>query len=169
MSARERVATVDKDDNVLGYKWRDELNDEDCWRIVSILLKNNKGQVLLQQRSFNKRNSPGKWDVSAAGTVTKDGDYLETALRELEEELGITGIELQPTQKVYGKWPDIGWRQCQCYTGLYNDNVIKIQEEEVIQVKWMDLQQLIDELNGKKSPTLDFGGIATEWINWYSL
>lgn len=49
------------------------------------------GDLFLQQRSTTKDVQPGKWDTSVGGHVDA-GEPAETAvLRELREELGITG------------------------------------------------------------------------------
>ena len=45
--------------------------------------------VLLQKRSENKDSFPGSYDISSAGHIPSGVDFLESALRELEEELGI--------------------------------------------------------------------------------
>ena len=47
------------------------------------------GQLLQQQRHVNKSIMPGEWDISAAGHVGHGEGYLETAVRETEEELGL--------------------------------------------------------------------------------
>lgn len=45
--------------------------------------------VLLQKRSSTKDSFPDCYDISSAGHVQAGCDYLESALRELKEELGI--------------------------------------------------------------------------------
>ena len=58
---------------------------------VWIVRKNQKSgfDVLLQKRSKNKDSNPGCYDISSAGHVAAGDDYLESAVRELGEELGI--------------------------------------------------------------------------------
>ena len=46
-------------------------------------------QVLVQKRSFLKDTNPGKLDVSCAGHVSAGACILESAVRELNEELGL--------------------------------------------------------------------------------
>lgn len=48
-----------------------------------------KWEVLLQKRSIHKDSFPGCFDTSSAGHVPAGEEPLESALRELEEELGI--------------------------------------------------------------------------------
>jgi len=51
-------------------------------------------QLLLQQRSMSKDTHPGLWDVSAAGHITGDDEVGLTAIREMEEELGLEGFSI---------------------------------------------------------------------------
>ena len=46
-------------------------------------------QVLLQKRSMNKDSFPGLYDTSSAGHIPAGEEPLDSAIRELAEELGI--------------------------------------------------------------------------------
>ncbi|MBV9299083.1 MAG: NUDIX domain-containing protein [Verrucomicrobia bacterium] len=59
-------------------------------RAVHILLLNNRGELLLQKRSRRKDRFPRCWDSSAAGHVDANESYRECAMRELQEETGVT-------------------------------------------------------------------------------
>lgn len=50
-------------------------------------------KVLLQKRSLAKESYPDKWDISAAGHISAGEDVLKTAVREIEEELGLVVAE----------------------------------------------------------------------------
>ena len=58
-----------------------------------ILIVNDKDQVLLQKRSADKDSFPGEYDISSAGHIPAGEGFVSSALRELEEELGITARE----------------------------------------------------------------------------
>lgn len=47
------------------------------------------GELLLQKRSLNKKTFPGLWDVSVAGHIGAGEDILDSARREVHEELGV--------------------------------------------------------------------------------
>ena len=51
---------------------------------------NEKTEILLQKRSRNKDSFPGKFDTSSAGHIQAGDEPMESALRELEEELANT-------------------------------------------------------------------------------
>ena len=50
--------------------------------------RNGRWQVLLQKRSEQKDSHPGCYDISSAGHIPAGVDWVSSALRELEEELG---------------------------------------------------------------------------------
>jgi isopentenyldiphosphate isomerase len=50
-------------------------------------------QILLQKRSADKDSFPGKYDTSSAGHIAAGHEPLESAIRELSEELGIEARE----------------------------------------------------------------------------
>jgi len=65
--------------------------DGDWHHSVHVWLYDSKeGTVLVQRRSQYKDTNPGKLDVSAAGHIEVGHDSLVTALREVEEEIGLT-------------------------------------------------------------------------------
>ncbi len=55
--------------------------------------QNKKFDILLQKRANTKDVYGGGYDISSAGHVIAGQNYLETALRELEEELGVKATE----------------------------------------------------------------------------
>ena len=118
---------------------------------VWIIRKNKVGtfDVLLQLRSKDKDGFPDCYDISSAGHILAGQDYLESALRELEEELGIKA------KKKDLKY--IGMHSCSINTEFYgkpfiNNEIsaiyiyekfvdvlkLNLQIEEVQSVKWME-------------------------------
>jgi 16S rRNA (adenine1518-N6/adenine1519-N6)-dimethyltransferase len=97
LTTSERFPIVDKKDRVLGSASRSQVHGNNLLhRAVHILIFNEAGEVYLQQRSRWKDRHPLKWDSSAAGHVTAQESYDETARRELNEELGVS----VPLQKI---------------------------------------------------------------------
>ena len=54
------------------------------------IINPNTNQVLMQRRSRNKKNNPGKIDVSVSGHVKSTETPTQAILREASEEIGIT-------------------------------------------------------------------------------
>lgn len=59
------------------------------------LLRKHEGniQVLVQKRAMEKDSHPGCYDISSAGHIPAGSDFKESAIRELEEELGVKADE----------------------------------------------------------------------------
>ncbi len=58
-------------------------------RSTYIMVTDPKGRLLLQKRTLSKDVYPGLWEMAAGGVVAYGEGYLESAMRELEEETGI--------------------------------------------------------------------------------
>lgn len=65
-----------------------------CRRVVLVALYDTAGRLCLQRRSHDKLMHPGCWDLSATGHVRAGESREDAALRELREEIGITGVRL---------------------------------------------------------------------------
>jgi isopentenyldiphosphate isomerase len=69
---------------------RDIVHSRGLWhRTVHVWIYNRSGEILFQKRSHSKDSHPGLWDVSAAGHIGIGESPEETALREIQEELGL--------------------------------------------------------------------------------
>ncbi len=114
-------------------------------------------EVLLQKRSAAKDSYPGCYDISAAGHLPAGSGFLESALRELEEELG---IQAQP-QDLKEAFLHLGYAESAFHgkpfrnaevsmVYLYTEPVeidgLKLQEEEVDSVCWMEYETLLSEV-----------------------
>jgi isopentenyl-diphosphate delta-isomerase type 1 len=92
----EYFIVVDENDKVIGRASRSECHSNPTLihRVVHVLVFTSAGELILQKRSMSKDIQPGKWDTSVGGHCGEDEDYLAAAYREMEEELGIKGVEL---------------------------------------------------------------------------
>ena len=69
---------------------RDEVHKRGLWhRAIVVAIINEKNEVLLQQRSFNKEKNAGMWDISVAGHISTGQDSLSAAAREINEEVSV--------------------------------------------------------------------------------
>lgn len=97
MSEHELVMIVDADNNEIGAVSRQEMRASGLiHRAAYILVFNSGGEIFVQKRTKNKDLYPGYYDVAAGGVVQAGESYLVSACRELQEELGISGIPLVP-------------------------------------------------------------------------
>ena len=65
-------------------------------RAFSVLLLDDDGRVLLQQRSTSKTRFPLRWANACCGHPAPGEDLIMAASRRLGEELGVAGVGLTP-------------------------------------------------------------------------
>lgn len=137
-----RVILVDKEDNILGYKDREELQDTDLHRIAALWVEDEEGNVLIAQRSAQKKIHPNLWGPAASGTIEEDETYESNIVKEAEEEIGLTGLTLIPITKML---LHNNQRMCQLYKTIIPHKPTEefiIQEDEVAGVRWMSKEAL---------------------------
>ena len=126
--------------------------------------KNENVQILLQKRAKNKDSFPGCYDISSAGHIPAGDDFIESGLRELKEELGLSiqkeelvecgilniftenefhGIHYVDNQisKVFLLWKDVETEE------------LSLQKEEIESVMWMNFQDCKDAVKAQSIPT----------------
>lgn len=87
----ENFEIVDEHDEVMGSAPRSEVHRRGLrHRAVHVLVFNSQGKLFLQKRSLGKDCFPGTWDSSASGHVAVDESYDACAVREVQEELGVS-------------------------------------------------------------------------------
>lgn len=121
---------------------------------IWIVRENEKSgyDVLLQKRSNHKDSHPGCYDISSAGHISAGDEIMESALRELWEELGLSvqpeQLELFGTTHVkfektfYGKrFRDNEISSDFVYRQPVDIDKLNLQESEVSEVRWMDYEE----------------------------
>ena len=126
---------------------------------VWVVRKSSTGyDILLQKRSMNKESFPGFYDTSSAGHIPAGCEPLDSALRELREELGITA---EAGQLHYAGMFSAGYER-EFHGRMFRDNEVTrvyvydkpvsiqdltLQESEVSEVRWFDLDEVWDEIH----------------------
>ena len=130
---------------------------------VWVVRKTDQGyDILLQKRSEEKDSFPGLYDTSSAGHIPADEEPLESALRELKEELGITATEdqlhyagsfrIQYEKEFHGRMfrdNEVTW--VYVYEKSVEISSLKLQESEVSEVRWFDLDEVWNEIRTDRS------------------
>ena len=128
------------------------------------IIRQNAGrwQVLLQKRSMNKDSFPGLYDTSSAGHIPAGDEPIDSALRELEEELG---IHAEPSDLTFAGTFRIQFEKT-FHGRLFRDNEfatvyvcglpveaeqLALQESEVSEVRWFDLETVMTEIQTDRS------------------
>ncbi len=160
----EWLDVVDENDKVVGRATRQEVHkDKLIHRSAHILLLNSKDQIFVQLRSLSKDNSAGLWDTSAAGHVDSGESYLQCAVRELAEELGVvlSADDLIPVGRLPPESSN-GFEFTQIYTAR-SDQPLTLQAEEIDDGRWVSADQLDRWISEDRAAFTDT--FLTIWAN----
>ncbi len=122
----------------------------------------NKLFLLLQRRSLNKDSFPGCLDTSSAGHIEYGSDFLQTAKKELLEELGIdvdvNNLEELFTQRIHSEnifhqkvFNDNEINVVYAVEMDLNESELELQASEVSEVVWMSANDIIEKFNNSSS------------------
>jgi isopentenyl-diphosphate delta-isomerase len=146
----ELLILVDEDDREVGY-----LNKIACHqgagvlhRAFSLLIFNNKGELLLQQRAASKRLWPLYWSNTCCSHPRRF-ETMEVAIhRRLFEELGLhCPLQFLFRFRYQAQFDAAAAEQelCSVYAGRYNGPV-RINPEEILAWRWISPEALQAEL-----------------------
>ena len=141
----QQVGTMDKVDAHRGEGIRH--------RAISVFLFNDQDELLIQQRSSKKIVGAGQWANTCCGNVRPNETYAECAVRRLQEELGITGVELRSLHKFEYHTPCNDefseWEIDTVFIGEYNA-IPQPNPDEVAATAWKDTHTLRQEMAADK-------------------
>jgi len=154
----EEVDVIDENDNLLGFtKMKSQVHKDGDWHRAAHLWVIIGNKILMQKRAPTKYTFPNCFDVACAGHVIAGESYEKTIERELEEELGIkankkdfiyTGKrKLISVEKGKVKSREIVAVYIYRFRGKLSD--IKVQEEEISEVKLFGINELKDLIKTK--------------------
>lgn len=140
--SEEIVAIVDRENNVAGSATRRQMREQGLpHRSTYIAVFTSRGEIWVQRRTMTKDVYPGYLDPVAGGVVLASESYEESAVRELAEEMGITGVPLAPqfdfwfeegNSRVWGRAFRCTW-----------DGAIRPQPEEVAEALLMRPDEIL--------------------------
>ncbi|WP_046503073.1 NUDIX domain-containing protein [Streptomyces odonnellii] len=95
MSAADEILDiVDEDDRVVGRAPRGEIYARGLLhRCVFVFVRDPEDRVFVHRRTAEKLVFPSLYDMFVGGVVGSGESYDEAALREAEEELGVSGLD----------------------------------------------------------------------------
>ena len=147
---------------------RDECHKKGLWhRAVYAFIIDDKGNILLQKRSKNKKLWPNMWDVTVGGHVDSGEFGRQALIRECKEELGIDVDDSEikyivGTTSVYNKNGYINNHYDECYL-ITKDVGIKdliLQKEEVSDAKYFSKDEIINRINN------NYEGLTEKEVSW---
>lgn len=148
----ELIDIVDADGNPTGKKaLKSEIHKKGWYHnTIHLWLYNAKAEVLLQQRSHKKVIYPLLWDVSVAGHIDAGETFLEAALRETEEEIGLKlsatalqkiGTRLHKSEYNNGAIKDYEFHQVYISKIESSIEALTPQEDEVEALKFVNFSK----------------------------
>ena len=140
----ELFDVVDKKDNIIGATTRSIANKNKnlIHRAVTVLVfKSN--ELLVQRRSGTKDTYPNYWTSSCSGHVLAGDTYEPSAIRELEEELGVFRKGLTFLKKKIIRYPSE--TECMSFyaVNLKKEETIQINKREISEFKFLKLNKTI--------------------------
>ncbi|AHH96411.1 NUDIX domain-containing protein [Kutzneria viridogrisea] len=166
LAGEELVAVYDADGQVVGSAPRRRVRAEGLWHAATMVLVRSVdgSRVYVHRRSLVKDIYPGMTDCFAGGVVDAGEHPDDGAVREVAEELGITGAPLTELFTFRFEQPPL-----RCHYFVYEvrwDGPLVHQPEEIIDGAWVELPDLIAALADPDSDYVPDGRqIAIEWLN----
>ncbi len=160
-----RIPIVNEQDEIIKYIDVSERKKGDISRVAGLWVTNEKGEILLAQRSFNKTRDPGKWGPAVAGTVEEGETYEQNIIKEVEEEIGLKNItpkieyknHKSTSHEYFGQW----------FSVAVDSNYPFVKQDiEVEKIKWFTKDEIIELY--KENPDLfipTFGSSIDYFLN----
>lgn len=145
----EVITLVDRSNKVIGDVPRHLMNfGRDYHRVTYILVFNQSGNLLVQKRTDNKAFCPGFYGVTTGGVVEKGESYIDSAHRELQEELGFDAkLESQGVFFTEGEGFKIWGKIFTCHYDVAIHGELTLQPKEVASVHEMSIDSILDNTN----------------------
>lgn len=154
---------------------REKCHKEGLWhKAVVVFIINSKGQVLLQKKSSKKKMWPNMWDITAGGHVLSGEFGFQAIIRECKEEIGmfldkkdITFIGSSISTNIKGDIINNHFNEYYIAKKEIDLNSLKLQREEVSEVKWMDKEEIINRIKENYNGITDKEGCWEYLIKYY--
>ena len=142
----EAVALYDAEGRPAGTAGRREMRARNLTHAATaVVVRDRLGRVHVHRRTTTKDVYPGLHDFAAGGVVGAGEDPHDAAVRELDEELGVTGVALEPLGVThYGDDRTDHWGHLFTVTW---DGPVRLQPEEVAWGDWWPVDRLVAALD----------------------
>jgi aminoglycoside phosphotransferase (APT) family kinase protein/isopentenyldiphosphate isomerase len=138
----EVVALYDEAGEVAGSAPRSVMRARNLRHAASsIVVRDPLGRIYVHRRTTTKDVYPGLLDLAAGGVVLAGEDPARGAVREVEEELGVSGVRLEPLG--VADYADDHTRYRAFRFVVTWDGPIRWQPEEVSWGEWVTVEELV--------------------------
>lgn len=138
---------------------REECHTKGLWhRAVYAFIIDQNSNILLQKRSAKKKLWPNMWDVTVGGHVDAGEFGRQSLIREVKEELGIdiTDDDIKylvgsSSINIKGDIINKHYNECYLITKDVDVSKIKLQEEEVSEVRYFSKEEVLNMIDNNYS------------------
>ncbi|MCD4794025.1 MAG: isopentenyl-diphosphate Delta-isomerase [Bacteroidales bacterium] len=163
------IILVDKNDKKTGQISKLEAHLKGLLhRAFSVFIFNSHGEILMQQRAFDKYHTPGLWTNTCCSHPKPDENTLSAANRRLSEEMGLkTELKYLFKFQYYAKFNNnLTENEIDHIFIGYSDELPKINKHEVNDYKYMKPSEIIIEIKtNPENYTIWFRLIFEKLIN----
>lgn len=146
---RNEVILVSKENLAIGSMEKLEAHQKGLLhRAFSVLVFNNKGELLLQRRAFGKYHSEGLWTNTCCSHPIPGETNMEAAHRRLQEEMGFDCDLEEAFHFIYHAPLDNNLIEHELDHVLigFSEETPHLNTDEAIAFKWMDLDSIKSEM-----------------------
>ena len=111
-------------------------------QICHVCIFNDKNEMLIQKRSLDKVDHPGKWDISSGGGVLPNESVYDAAGRELFEELGVK-YDFSDERIFFTMHYEKGFDDYFLIHMNKNINEFTYLKDEVLDIRWASLSEIL--------------------------
>lgn len=162
----EYSRVVDLDGNKIRSELRgSKLHDDEYYHIVHVWIY-SKNSILIQKRGADRVWCPNYW-ATQTGLVLSDEDSKTAAIREVYEEVGIS-INENDLELIGTLTAKDGFRgYCDIYIASYDHQEVKIDNDEVVDYKFVGLNKIYQLL--KENKFVSYGNSSKYDKNYWLL
>ena len=130
------------------------------YQVVLVIVRNREEQVYIHRRAERKKTYAGLWSVSASGLVKAGEAVKDAAVRELSEELGVTGLPISLVATADPS-PETDWARVNLFVSSPANTIITPDPKEISAGMFVDEDELTALLR-------DMPEMITPALKWVS-
>lgn len=163
MATDELLDLVNDQDQVIGQIGRYEALSKGIKniRVAHLFVFTPEGKIIVPVRSANRKMYPNCYDFSTSGYVGAGESYDEGIKRETEEELGITGVNLEPIGHLSPN--ELGTSSFSMIYRLVYDGELNYDKKGIAEILQLEPQEIAERI--KREPER-FKGDFILIFNW---
>ena len=147
----EHILLVDENDNVIGKeeKVKCHLGGGILHRAFTLMVFNDKNELLITKRSQEKMLWPGIWDGSISSHPNEGETYEDAGRRRLPQELGVESDDVKFLFKIRYQtaYKDVGSEnEIDAALVVKDINEVFPDEKEISEYKYVDLKALEEDM-----------------------